>query len=58
MQRDEDFVIMNDNEREEMMSGLEAQGISLGDHSKARRRSNNTDIAGIRYPLIRIYLYV
>jgi hypothetical protein len=36
LEHDEDFVILNDGERKEMMSGLGAQGISLGDRSKAR----------------------
>jgi hypothetical protein len=36
LEHDEDFVILNDDEREEMMFGLGAQGISLGDRSKAR----------------------
>jgi hypothetical protein len=36
LEDDEDFAILNDAEREEMMSGLGAQGISLGDRSKAR----------------------
>jgi hypothetical protein len=36
LEHDEDFAILNENEREEMMSGLGAQGISLGDRSKAR----------------------
>jgi hypothetical protein len=31
-----DFAILDSSEREEMMSGLGAQGISLGDRSKAR----------------------
>jgi hypothetical protein len=34
----EDFVILNDGEREEMLSGLGSQGISLGDRSKVRHR--------------------
>ena len=33
---DEDFAILNNSEREEMIFGLDAQGIFLGDRSKAR----------------------
>ena len=36
LEHDDDFAILNEGEREEMMSGLGAQGISLGDRSKAR----------------------
>jgi hypothetical protein len=37
LEHDDDFAILNDGEREEMISGLGAQGISLGDRSKARQ---------------------
>ena len=36
LEHDDDFAILNEGERKEMMSGLGAQGISLGDRSKAR----------------------
>jgi hypothetical protein len=35
---DEDFGILNDAERGQMMDGLESGGISLGDRSKVRHR--------------------
>jgi hypothetical protein len=34
----EDFAILSDGERDEMLSGLGSQGISLGDRSKVRHR--------------------
>jgi hypothetical protein len=37
LEHDDDFAILNDGEREEMMSGLGVQGISLGGQSKARQ---------------------
>ena len=37
LEHDDDFAILNEGEREEMMSGLGAQRISLGDRSKARQ---------------------
>ena len=36
LEHGDDFAILNDNMRKEMISGLGAQGISLGDRSKAR----------------------
>jgi hypothetical protein len=36
LELDVDFAILSEDEREEMVSGLRAQGISLGDRSKVR----------------------
>jgi hypothetical protein len=36
LEHDEDFAILKNGEREEMIFGLGAQGIFLGDRSKAR----------------------
>lgn len=66
LEHDKDFAILDDGERKEMLSGLGAQGISLGDRSKARHHfgtlqqgdlSDFADVADAHPPRNRTTVY-